>query len=250
MLTPTVENTLKAIYDFGGYATTEMLCAWRPEVSRSYQAKVLQILTLEKYLVTRPNLRYGNMPKVYQVTGKTCALYGNPNSYRKSVHNETYVRRSLLRSLFLFRLVGSGYPYEDILASNEDRVNLLQQMAVQPAGLPAKMIYGERSIQIEEYILRKSPGSGGEGLTILHTHKPGFSPRKQLYSLCERYAEISETLDPPPSVYVVCEHEGDAAAYLRAAKNRSGSITSNIEVCSLGADLNTAQKQQKSGSNL
>lgn len=45
---------------------------------------------------------------------------------------------------------------------------------------------------------------------------------------------MGEALDPPPNVFVVCEHEGDAAAYLRATRNRSGAITSNIEVYSLG----------------
>ena len=234
MLTPNAETTLKAIYDFGGYATSEMLCAWKPGISQRYQTRVLQTLTLERYLVIRPNLRYGNMPKIYQVTGRTCALYGNPNSYRKSVHNEAYARRSILRSHFLFRLVGSGYPYEDILTNNEERIAFLEDLDANVSSLPVMHIYGEISTKIEEYFLKRSPIGEREGLTILHTHKPGFSARRQLYSLCERYGEIGEAMDPPPNVFVVCEHEGDAAAYLRAARSRSDVITANLEVHSLG----------------
>ena len=230
-MTTTEEIALRLTMKFGGYVTTEFLSLWRPSLQYITNAKLLQSLREDRYLIVRDEHKLGKMPTIYQVTQRACAHFGRPNSFLRNKRSIQSVHRSLMRGYYLFGLLGQGYPEDDLLCYSDERIAFFRNLGIRERALPAKFNQGDRVTQIEEHIMLQSPETGARGITVLHVNKPQNNEWRQLHSLLENYTLLSQQPECPPlQVLVICETTKEAVAYQRAVATTKVRHGMRIEV--------------------
>ena len=217
-MTPNEERILKQTLDFGGYVTTELLSLWRPDIHYRNQTRPLSNLASEKYLIVREEYSIGRASSIYQVTQRTCAYFRRPNSFLRNKKSLPTVHRALIRSYYLFDLLGKGYRAEDVMSHGDEKISYFRNLGIRELALPAKYNSGNRLTQIEEYLLLASPITGEGELTILYINKPASSEWHQLHTVLSKYSVLSQQINCPPlTLLIICEHDHECHAYERAA---------------------------------
>lgn len=200
-------DLLWKIFEYGGYTTSLSVNAYRSDITSVAVFYNLKKLTEGGYLKEIPF--YSDSRKnalVYQVTAKTCKLFGNPHSYYRKRHEDSYIIRALIKQHFLFEICREFG--QSIIAENNKRIALLtQELGFDEGLLPKKYNKGVPLTHVEEYIVDsrtvqerelycKSSGESicrineKSGLIIIHIDKATANVLSQIMSLIERYRPL------------------------------------------------------------
>lgn len=146
-------NLLKKIFEYCGYTTCPSINNYRTDRDQCNNRRFLYRMVENGYLKATPF--YSDSYRdviVYQVTAKTCKLFGNPDSYFRKKHSETYIIRALIKQHFFFEICKDFE--ENILSLHEDRLDILTKgIGFDMALLPKKRDDTTLTTHVEEFIL-------------------------------------------------------------------------------------------------
>lgn len=239
-LTDLDRQLLRKIFEYSGYTTSISLNTYRNDKTlrnmQYFLNKMLQLGHLKKlqfYSDSRKDVL------VYQVTGKTCRLFGNPDSYFRKKHEPTYTIRALVKQHFFFEICRALET--NILANHYQRLSLLvDTIGFDPGILPKKHNKDTSFIHIEEYILNFLIPSSKElfcpaseevlyddreeRLIIVYIDKYQVNPAAQLFNLVEKYRLLSEQEKIKLDFLVVVDYAERAVQYRNIICKRFGGI--------------------------
>jgi hypothetical protein len=166
-------SLLKKIFEFSGYTTCLSINNYKTDRDICNNRRFLYKLLDEGYI--KENHFYSDSRRyavIYQVTTKTCKLFGNPGSYFRKKHSEPYIIRALIKQHFFFEICKTFE--SNIISLHEDRVHLLTNTFGFDANvLPKKIDNSTVTTHVEEYILDMRNTQQGN-LTCLNTGKMLF----------------------------------------------------------------------------
>lgn len=149
-------NTLKVMFNGGGYFTQKHINALYPNISNKSNWVVMKKLVELDFIKEFDN-DIGENTRLYQVKSATCKLMNNPDSYFRKRHSESYIKRALVKGYF----VSSNFDklYSSMIFDNEDKINFLMDKGFNRSILPTKKNYNTKSkifddmIHIEEVLI-------------------------------------------------------------------------------------------------
>lgn len=142
---------LKLIYQYGGYSRIYHLNAVINEVSYNQLYKILSGLVSNGYLeVMKFQSTSSRESNTYKITYKTCALFGDNNSFLRKEHSIATSFRYLIMNQF-------SLTYHEVLNQSlqsklSDKVALLRRDFAEE-DIPNKTIRGKMTHIFEEYII-------------------------------------------------------------------------------------------------
>ena len=224
-------DLLKKIFEFSGYTTCLSINNYKTDRDICNNRRFLYKLLEEGYI--KENHFYSDSrryPIIYQVTAKTCKLFGNPDSYFRKKHTEPYIIRAIIKQHFFFEI--SNLYNKNIISLHEDRVNLLiNELGFDINVLPKKIDNNTSTTHVEEYILdMRSLRCGnficintGEmlfdfdklqyGIVFVYIDRNDVNFYKQLMSLYNKYKPILDKELIQISFLIVVDNEERELAY-------------------------------------
>ena len=134
-------DLLWGIFHFGGYCNSQIAMA-PTGVSRQNTLVRLNSLVERSYLRKVLTDFRRTTPHVFQVTAKTCRLFGNRDSYLRKNHPGDYITRALLK--YLFYIEHRHLPF---IVENEDRIAALCESGYTREMVPCKENLSSRTAQ-------------------------------------------------------------------------------------------------------
>ena len=227
-------NLLKKIFEYGGYATCPSINNYRTDRNQCNNRRFLYRMVENGYLKANPF--YSDSYRdviVYQVTAKTCKLFGNPDSYYRKKHSEQYIIRTLIKQHFIFEISKSFD--NNILSLHEDRLDVLtKNIGFDMALLPKKRDDNTLSTHVEEYIIdvrgleqgNLACSKTGEvlfdfktsprGIIIVYIDRSEVNYYTQLMNLYQRYKAMLDKELVKMDFIIVVDSEERQASYIKS----------------------------------
>ena len=212
-------DVIHKIVEFGGYATTRILCQYIKDSDRNLR-NILATLEKEKLIRRIESSRNPTVHNIFQVTKKACVLCNRGESYMWKMHTLAFIARSLIRSHFLFSITGSSY--RQIHSSHAAKVSFLMSKGFDGEHLPHKYNDGIPVLQIKEYLLSGEPYSHSDGFCIVHPDKGDITAMTQLKTLLKRYEKMLVSNKCPICFLAICENRLRANEFVLAGQKLTG----------------------------
>jgi hypothetical protein len=206
-------DLLWGIFHFGGYCNSR-IATLSTGISRRKTLDRLNALVERRYL-RRVLIDFRRTtPHVFQVTAKTCRLFGNRDSYLRKNHPGDYITRALLR--YLFYIEHKSLPF---IVSNQDRITALCQAGYTREMVPCKENLSSRKAQptrvywVEELMVLHDG--------MIHLFFIDREPRNaynQLRVLLKAYERILGQNHTTPRFYIVVANDWRKRQYLRVIR--------------------------------
>lgn len=201
-LTKREYELLETIVAFGGYVTRGMVETYNPDITIRWANKILLSLAETRYIKCVGG--FGKTQQnIYQVTFKTCKLFGQPHSHMRKKHGSTTIRRNLVRAHFLFQNIEPKDYLE--VSSSEKRIKYLQSLGVDNMLIPRKINNGQEILQIEEPFLLLPPFAPDDGICVVLVDMIESDPSRQLRMMIDRYVPLIRSKVIPLSFLIVVE---------------------------------------------
>ena len=229
-------HLLEKIFEFSGYTTCPSISNYKTDRDISNNRRFLYKLVEEGYL--KENRFYSDSNRdviIYQVAAKTCKLLGNPDSYFRKKHCESYIIRALIKQHFFFEICSDFDA--SIVSLHESRVSLLtEELGFSIDVLPKKRDGDTCTTHVEEYILDARSikqgsficrqtgntlfnfGRTNRGIIFVYIDKSDISFYKQIMSLYDRYKAMIEKELVQIDFLIVVDSEAREAAYKQIIK--------------------------------
>lgn len=227
-------NLIKKIFEYGGYTTCPSISNYRTDRDQCNNRRFLYRMVENGYLKANPF--YSDSYRdviVYQVTAKTCKLFGNPDSYYRKKHSETYIIRALIKQHFLFEISKSFD--ENIQSLHEDRLDVLtKEINFDMALLPKKRDDSSLTTHVEEYILDVRSVKQGDltcsktgevvfdfktsprGIIVVYIDRSEVNYYTQLMNLYQRYKPMLDKELVKMDFLIVIDSEERQASYTKS----------------------------------
>ena len=204
---------LWGIFHFGGYCNSH-IATMATGVSRQNTLVRLNRLVERRYLRKILTDFRRTMPHVFQVTAKTCRLFGNRDSYLRKNHPGDYITRALLK--YLFYIEHRRLPF---IVSNDDRISAFcqagytREMAPYKENLSSRNAQSTRVYWIEEFMVLHNH--------VIHLFFIDREPRNaynQLQVLLKAYQRILGHDQRKIRFYIVVANDWRKTQYLRVIR--------------------------------
>lgn len=154
-------KTIEVVFNCGGYFSQHHMNMLFSDLSNQSNWERLKKITdlgyLKEHLL---NSNSTNEPVIYQVTAGACRMMNNPDSYFRKKHNKSYIKRSLIKGLFVvenFKEI-----YDSIIFDGREKIQFLVGKGYNENSLPTKKNYNvhtkifDELSQVEEMIIDTS----------------------------------------------------------------------------------------------
>lgn len=205
-LTEKEYETLKYIYEYGGYVRVKFLEENFENVDYNTLYRRLENLAdgNKKYLTKRKFWSDSRKePITYQITKKGCSIIDNPNSHYRQKHKIQYSHRALIKSLFCFE---QHNKLKDYLITNHDkRKSIFEKYNFDKNFFPRKYNKDDSFVHFEEFIFDFTStdlklelyhkdkvvyDNSVPNIIIIHIDKNESSISIQLDNLIKRYEDM------------------------------------------------------------
>ena len=207
-------DILDKIVGFGGYATKEMIALYRKDITADRCYRILKSLESKNYIKQREYFQSHRQPDVFQVTKKACRLFGREEAYMRKKHKPFAIRRYLIRSHFLFLLVGKGINIKHY--SPESRAEYLKNRGFTEYYLQKR----NDAVQVDEFIIDDAKFSKGNNITLVYTDNPDDNAYRQIAILLEKYNLMLKHKSAFLDFLIVTEGAAKAELYMEAYHKR------------------------------
>ena len=201
---------LEAVVAFGGVVTRGMVQLCRPSVSERWAQIMLSNLTEKKYIKHIAGFS-STSQKIFQVTYKACKEFGVPQSHMRKKLSPEVLRRSLLRSHFLFKV--TDVQRYGIVSNSGKRIKYLNSLGVDNDLIPRKINKGVVTLQVEEPFLIQSLLAPDGGICVVLIDRIESDTLRQLQMAADRYVPIIRSRLVPLVFLSVAETQDRADMY-------------------------------------
>lgn|GEM_PF-6297129 len=154
-------RTIEVIFNCGGYFSQLHMNTLFSDISNQSNwerlKKIVDLGYLKEHLLDSNST---NEPVTYQVTGRACKMMNNPDSYYRKKHNKSYIKRGLIKGLFVVE--NSAEIYDSIIFDVREKIQFLMEKGYNENSFPSKKNYNihkqiyDETIQVEEMIIDAS----------------------------------------------------------------------------------------------
>lgn len=220
-------DILNHIYVTGGYTNIYNLMMYL-DVNKSTSWHHLELLSTgnikERYLKKiNADVRNSREKTIYQVTTKTCSLFGNPNSYYRKKHKKEYIARSLLKNRYF-----SIYKEQkkNAIFLHNDKLQYLNDIGIEKDILPTKYIGKDKIFTVEDTLLIES-----DGIRIIYFDKESVTVKRQVNSLYANYSRLIRNSKIAIYIKVITTNKFRELEYIKEMRkyNRQLYNDNNIE---------------------
>ncbi|HYE12028.1 MAG TPA: hypothetical protein VEF53_17805, partial [Patescibacteria group bacterium] len=155
------KKTIEVVFNCGGYFSQLHMNTLFCDISnQSNWERLKKIVDLGYVKEHRLNSNSPNEPVTYQVTRGACKMMNNPDSYFRKKHNKSYIKRSLLKGLFVVE--NFAEIYDSMIFDGKEKIQFLVGKGYGESSLPTKKNYNihkqiyDETIQVEEMIIDAS----------------------------------------------------------------------------------------------
>lgn len=154
-------KTIEVAFNCGGYFSQLGMNTLFSDISNQSNwerlKKIVDLGYLKEHLLDSNS---PNEPVTYQVTGGACKMMNNPDSYFRKKHNKSYIKRSLIKGLFIVE--NFVETYDSIIFNGKDKEQFLLEKGYSEKSFPTKKNYNIHTqvfddiMQVEEMIIDTS----------------------------------------------------------------------------------------------
>ena len=212
-LSPRDHDFLWGIFHFGGYCNSR-IATLATGISRRKTLDHLNRLVKRRYLRKVLTDFRRTTPHVFQVTAKTCRLFGSRDSYLRKIHPGEYVALALLK--YLFYIEHRRLPF---IISNQDRITALcqagytQEMVPYKENLSSQTGQSTRVYWIEELMVLTD-----NVIHLFFIDREPRNPYNQLQSLLKTYERVLGHDHRKMRFYIVVGSDWRKRQYLRVIR--------------------------------
>jgi hypothetical protein len=212
-LSPADRDLLWGIFHFGGYSNSAIATLATGTSRRNTQLRLKSLLERRYLRKVLTDFRR-TTPHVFQVTAKTCRLFGNPESYLRKNHPGDYITRALLKQLFYIE--HRALPF---IVENEDRIAALCEAGYTREMVPCKENLSKRRHQttrvywVEELVVLRNGA-----IDLFFIDREPRNVYHQLRVLLKAYERILGHDPKKIRFYIVVGNDWRRRQYLRVIK--------------------------------
>lgn len=151
-------RTIEVIFNCGGYFSQLHMNTLFSDISnQSNWERLKKIVDLGYLREQQLDSNSPNEPVVYQVTGGACRMMDNPDSNFRKKHIKSYIKRSLVKGLFVVE--NFAEIYDSIIFDGKEKKHFLLEKGYSENSLPTKKNYNintkvnDEVTQVEELII-------------------------------------------------------------------------------------------------
>jgi len=206
-------DLLWGIFHFGGYCNSH-IATLATGVSRQNTLVRLNSLVERRYLRRVLTDFRRTTPHVFQVTAKTCRLFGNRDSYLRKNHPGDYITRALLK--YLFYIEHRRLPF---IVSNQERITALCQAGYTQEMVPYKENLSNRKAQSTRvYWIEEIMVLHDGRIHLFFIDREPRNAYNQLQVLLRAYQRILGHDHRKPRFYIVVANDHRKRQYLRVIR--------------------------------
>lgn len=219
-------KTVEVVFNSGGYFSQEHMNVLFDNLSnQSNWERLKKLVDLNYFKEHLLDSNRPNEPIIYQVRYSACKLMKNPDSHFRKKHNKSYIKRALIKGLFVVETYKELYDH--ILFNNDEKQDLFLSKGYKLSSLPTKSNYNKRTekndlmIHIEELIIDlgtidKKPNfiKDDTGILVVYIDKERpASIKAQVNILLENYKLLVEAGKENISFLIVTDNDKRADLY-------------------------------------
>lgn len=224
-------KTIEVIFNSGGYFSQEHMNILFDNISNQSNwerlKKLVDLNLLKEHLLDSNRV---NEPVIYQVRQGACKLMNSPDSYYRKKHNKSYIKRALIKGMFIVE--NYGELYEALKFDNIEKQQFLLSKGYSETSFPKKKNFNKKTsendvmIHIEELILdlekleQRPEFVGNSDVELLFVYVDKEHPssiKAQVSILLENYKYIVKENKKKLGFLIVTDNEKRAELYKKIA---------------------------------